>query len=169
MMIRAYLDWSRTAGAAERAEAAGMLADVFLHAELAAEDRRDAEAALLLAVEDPSPLVRRALAVALGGAERAPRALIGALARDQSSIAALVVANSPVLSDAEVADIALGASGPVLEAACARPYISPDLAEALAIAADAPAAAVLLGNRGGGADRRSPGPRRAAWERRGLP
>ncbi len=148
MMIRAYLEWSRTAGAAERAEAAAMLADVYLHAELSTHDRRDAEAALLLAVEDVSPLVRRALAVAFGGAERAPRALVGALARDQAGIAALVVANSPVLSDAEVADLVLGASGPVLEAACARPYVSPDLAAALAVAADARAACVLIGNPG---------------------
>jgi uncharacterized protein (DUF2336 family) len=148
MMIRAYLDWSRTAGAADRAEAVGMLADVFLHGELAGVDRSDAEAALVLALEDPSPVVRLALAQALGGAERAPRAVISALARDQADIAATVVANSPVLSDTEVAELAIFASGSVLQAACTRPFVSENLAEALAIVADAEAAVLLLDNPG---------------------
>jgi uncharacterized protein (DUF2336 family) len=148
MMIRAYLDWSRTAGAADRAEAVAMLARVFLETELSREDKRDAEAALVLALEDASPLVRQAMARTLAGSEHSPRAIIAALARDQAEIAAVVIANSPVLTDAEVADLAAFAAAPVIAAACARPFVSEALAEALAVAADAQAAAVLLDNPG---------------------
>ncbi len=72
MIVRAYLDWSLNASAAERAEAAGMLAEMFLENDMADGARRDAEAALLLALDDPSPLVRRMLAEKLGASDRAP-------------------------------------------------------------------------------------------------
>jgi uncharacterized protein (DUF2336 family) len=148
MIIRAYLDWSRTASAAERAEAVAALANVFLYAEISTEDRRDAEAALVMALEDPSPVVRRALAVAIGGAERAPRAVIAALGRDQPEVAAVVVAISPVLTEAEVADICIFGSSVVQAAACARPAVGPGLCAALATVVDAPSAVTLLANPG---------------------
>ncbi len=148
MMIRAYLDWSRNASAAERAEAVAMLAEVYLHADLSVEDRRDAEAALVMALEDPAPVVRMALAQALGPSERAPRAIIAALGRDQAEVAAIVVAQSPVLTEAEVADMCVFGSPAVQAAACARPFVGPELCAALAEVADVDAAVTLLGNPG---------------------
>ncbi len=149
MMIRAYLDWSRTAGAAERAEAAGMLADVFLQrrARGGGQARRRSRAAA--GRRGSSPLVRRALAVALGGAERAPprphrRARAGPVVDRRARRRELARAVRCGSRRHRVG----ASSGPVLEAACPGPTSLPILAEALAIAADAPAAAVLLGNPG---------------------
>ncbi len=105
MIVRAYLEWSLNASAAERAEAAGMLADLFLDGDLAHGARREAEAALLLALDDPSPLVRRTLAEKLGASDKAPRALIATLTHDVSDIAAVVIANSPLLPDAALVDL----------------------------------------------------------------
>ncbi len=148
MMIRAYLDWSLNATAQERAEAAAMLAELYLTGELSAEDKRDAEAALTMALEDASPVVRRALAVVVGGADLAPRHIIAFLAQDQADIAAIVLANSPVLGDAELIDrIAFGPA--VLQLAIAsRPHVSPVVAAALADVCEAPAAVALLDNGG---------------------
>src|SRR5258707_14272202 len=52
--------------------------------------------------DDPSPLVRRALAEALAASPDAPRAVVQALASDHRDIAAVVLARSPLLIDAEL-------------------------------------------------------------------
>ncbi len=148
MIIRAYLEWSRTAGAPERAEATGLLADAYLNSEMSVEDRRDAEAALMMAVEDPSPLVRKAIALVIAGSERAPRPLISALSRDQDEVAAIILANSPALTETELADIAVFGSALLRRAICERPYVSPGLAAALAAVCEVDPALALLANDG---------------------
>jgi uncharacterized protein (DUF2336 family) len=148
MMIRAYLDWSQNASAQDRAEAAAMLAEVYLHAELSVEDRRDAEAALTMVLEDVSPLVRRALAVALGASDGAPRHVIAALARDQAEIAAVVLANSPMLTEAELVDHAAFGMATAQLALAGRPHVPPQVASALAETCDAAVAVVMLENTG---------------------
>ena len=62
MIVRNFLQWARTASAAQRAEGAGALARAYLYAEMEVAARRDAEIALMSLLDDPSPLVRRALA-----------------------------------------------------------------------------------------------------------
>ncbi|MGL4440373.1 MAG: DUF2336 domain-containing protein, partial [Bosea sp. (in: a-proteobacteria)] len=109
MMIRSYLAWSQSATAADRMEAVLVLADLYLNGELSTEDRRDAEAALLLALDDPAPMVRRALARQFGGSDKAPFALVSALSQDLPDIALIVLANSPVIKDPALVDaLALG-------------------------------------------------------------
>jgi uncharacterized protein (DUF2336 family) len=148
MMIRAYLDWSQNATAQDRAEAAAMLVDVYLHAELSPEDRRDAEAALTMVLEDVSPLVRRALAEALGGSDRAPRHVIAVLAADQAEIAAIVLANSPILTEAELLEHAAFGQ-PVQQLALAgRPHVSAGVAATLCETCAAAVAIALLDNSG---------------------
>ncbi len=151
MIVRAYLQWSLNASAAERAEAAGMLADLFLEGDLAEDARRDAEAALLLALDDPSPLVRRVLAEKLGGSDRAPRALIATLSQDVGDIAAIVIANSPLLADAALVDLlALGdvtvqcavASRQLLSAAVSAALCEVGVIEAVTMLLDNPGASV---------------------------
>ena len=55
-------------------------------------------------LDDPSPLVRRALAEALAASEEAPPSIIIALPSDQPEIAALVLERSPLLLDADLVD-----------------------------------------------------------------
>ena len=66
MIVRQFLQWVRTAGAAERAEATTALARAYLYSDLSADDRAAAEGALIMLLDDPSPLVREALARGAG-------------------------------------------------------------------------------------------------------
>ena len=75
-------------------------------------------------LDDASPLVRRALAEALAGAAEAPHHLVSALVNDQADIAALVLARSPRLSDAELIDAAALGEAPAQCAIAARPGLS---------------------------------------------
>ena len=104
MIVRQFLRWVKTARAGERADATGALARAYLYSDLSREDRREAEAALLLLLDDPSPMVRQALAEALGAHREAPAGIILALAADQIDIAEIVLDRSPVLSDVELVE-----------------------------------------------------------------
>ena len=60
MIVRQFISWIRTASAGERAEATRSLARAWLISELSDDDRAAAEGALLMLLDDPSPLVRQA-------------------------------------------------------------------------------------------------------------
>src|ERR1700688_5188450 len=104
MIVRNFLQWVRTAPAGDRAEATSALARAYLYADLSPDDLAAAEGAMLMLLDDPSPLVRRALADALAASPSAPPAIVLALAADQPQIAAPVLALSPLLVDADLVD-----------------------------------------------------------------
>ena len=104
MIVRHFLDWVRTAPAGQRAEATGALARAYLYSDLSPDDAAAAEGALLMLLDDASPLVRRALADTLAASEHAPPAIVLALAADQPQIAAPVLALSPLFVDADLVD-----------------------------------------------------------------
>ncbi|CAL76793.1 conserved hypothetical protein [Bradyrhizobium sp. ORS 278] len=111
MIVRQFLSWVRTAPAGERAEATRALARAWLVSDLGEEDRFAAEGALLMLLDDPSPLVRQAMAEVFARSEDAPAAIVQALATDQASVAAIILEHSPLLLDADLVDIvALGNS-----------------------------------------------------------
>src|SRR5437588_5409154 len=111
MIVRQFLQWMRMAPAAERADATAALARAYLYSELSRDDRAAAEGALIMLLDDPSPLVRVGLARALAFSENAPPAVILGLAADQPEVAAWVVEHSPLLLDADLVDaVATGAS-----------------------------------------------------------
>src|SRR5919204_3347594 len=87
MIVRHFLQWVRTAPAAERSDATAALARAYLYSELSPDDRLAAEGAMVMSLDDPSPLVRRAMAEVLAAAPQAPAPLILALASDQPDIA----------------------------------------------------------------------------------
>src|SRR5262249_61547423 len=95
MIVRHFLDWVRTSPAGKRAEATAALARAYLYSDLSA-DAAAAEGAMLILLDDPSPLVRRALADALAASPSAPPPVVLALAADQPQIAAPVLALSPL-------------------------------------------------------------------------
>ncbi|GGK24085.1 DUF2336 domain-containing protein [Salinarimonas ramus] len=148
MIVRRFLLWARTASPGDRAEAVSALARAYLYGELAPADRRDAETALTAMLDDPSPLVRRALAEAVANAPDAPRHIVVALASDQSAIAALVLARSPLLTDADLVDAAALGDDFVQTAIALRPRLTSAVAAALAEIACAQAVSELLGNPG---------------------
>ena len=91
MIVRDFLQWIRTAPASDRAEATSALARAYLYSDLSPDDLGAAEGAMLMLLDDASPLVRRALADALAASPDAPPAIVLALAADQPQIAAPVL------------------------------------------------------------------------------
>jgi uncharacterized protein (DUF2336 family) len=124
MIVRHFLQWVRTAPAGERAEATSALARAFLYSDLSPDDRGAAEGAMLMLLDDASPLVRRALADALAASPDAPPAIVFALAADQPNIAAPVLALSPLFVDADLVD-AVATGGPAVQAAIASRAVLP--------------------------------------------
>jgi len=146
MIVRDFLQWVRTAPASERAEATSALARAYLYSDLTSDDLAAAEGAMLMLLDDPSPLVRRALADALAASPSAPPAIIVALAADQPQIAAPVFALSPLFVDADLVD-AVAAGGPAVQAAIAsRAALPCSVAAAIAEVGTAEACLLLLEN-----------------------
>jgi len=146
MIVRQFLQWVRTAPAGERAEASSALARAYLYSDLTADDCGAAEGAMLMLLDDPSPLVRRSLADALAASPNAPPAIIFALAADQPSIAAPVLALSPLFVDADLVDAA-ATGGPMIQAAVAsRAALPRSVAAAIAEVGTAEACLLLLEN-----------------------
>ena len=98
MIVRHFLQWVRTASPPARADATGALARAYLYSDLSPDDRAAAEGAMLLLLDDPSPLVRRALAETLAPSAAAPPAIVHALACDQPDIACLQISCHRALS-----------------------------------------------------------------------
>src|SRR5260370_29072826 len=119
MIVRQFLHWIRTAPAAERGDATSALARAYLYSDPTPDDRAAAEGALIMLLDDPSPLVRAELARALAFSEHAPPAVILGLASDQPEIAAWVLEHSPLLVDADLVD-AVATGGPKTQAAIAN-------------------------------------------------
>jgi uncharacterized protein (DUF2336 family) len=105
MIVRQFINWIRTASAGERAEATRALARAWLISDLSRDDRIAAEGALLMLLDDPSPLVRQAMAETFARSTEAPAAIVQALSTDQPSVALPVLEHSPLLIDADLVDI----------------------------------------------------------------
>lgn len=104
MIVRQFLSWVRTAPTGDRVEATGALARAYLYSDLSDSDRAAAEGAMVMLLDDPSPLVRRALAEVFAASEDAPPTLVHALACDQPDVAAPVLQRSPLLLDADLVE-----------------------------------------------------------------
>jgi uncharacterized protein (DUF2336 family) len=105
MIVRQFINWIRTAPAGERAEATRALARAWLISDLSEDNRIAAEGALLMLLDDRSPLVRQAMAEVFARSAEAPAAIVQALAVDQPAIALPVLEHSPLLIDADLVDI----------------------------------------------------------------
>jgi uncharacterized protein (DUF2336 family) len=146
MIVRQFLQWVRTAGAAERAEATAALARAYLYSDLSADDRAASEGALIMLLDDPSPLVRTALARSLAFSEDAPLAVILGLAGDQGEVAGWVLQHSPLLVDADLVDaVATGQTAAQL-AIANRASLAPAVAAAIAEVGAAEACLVMIEN-----------------------
>ncbi|MBV8751697.1 MAG: DUF2336 domain-containing protein [Hyphomicrobiales bacterium] len=144
MIVRQFLQWVRTAPAADRADATSALARAYLYSDLSKDDRIAAEGAMLMLLDDGSPLVREALAQALATSAEAPPAIILALAGDLPDIAAIVLERSPLLIDADLVD-RVGSGEAWVQAAIARRRGLPrPVAAALAEVGSAEACLILI-------------------------
>src|SRR5450631_1276731 len=127
-IVRRFLGWAQRADAGGRAEAASALARAYLYSDLDAALRQEAAIGLTSLLDDPSTLVRRALAHALAGAYDAPHHIVLALACDLSEVSSAVLARSPVLTDAELVDCAAIGDVRARIALAGRPRLSASVA-----------------------------------------
>src|SRR5688500_1896979 len=132
MIVRQFLFWLRSAPAGERSEATAALARAYLYSDLSDDDLAAAEGAMTMLLDDPSPLVRAALADVLAASKYAPASVIYALAADQPDISAAVLERSPLLLDADLVD-AVATHGTAAQCAVARRgYVPRSVAAAIA-------------------------------------
>ena len=146
MIVRQFISWIKTAPAGERAEATRALARAWLISDLSEDDRAAAEGALLMLLDDPSPLVRRAMAEVFAHSQEAPAAIVQALALDQSSVALPILEHSPLLIDADLVDIAATGDGETQCAIARRINLPPSVCAAIAEVGTAAAALELIEN-----------------------
>lgn len=146
MIVRQFLQWVRNAAPGERAEATSALARAYLHSDLSADDLAAAEGAMIMLLDDPSPLVRRALADVFASSQKAPRIVVHALAADQFDVAQPILARSPLLLDDDLVDL-IAAGKPEVQIEIAnRPLLTLPLAAAIAEVGSADACLTLLEN-----------------------
>jgi uncharacterized protein (DUF2336 family) len=146
MIVRNFLQWVRTASAGERADATAALARAYLYSDLSPDDLGAAEGAMLMLLDDPSPLVRRALADVLAASPDAPPAIVFALSADQPSIAAPVLALSPLFIDADLVDAVATGTPAVQTAIASRAALPRSVAAAIAEVGTAEACLTLVEN-----------------------
>ncbi len=144
MIIQRFLQWIHHAPEGARAEASGALARAYLYSDLNPQEIDDAEAALTLLTEDDSIMVRHALVDALAPSSKTPHHIVLALARDIEAVAICMVGLSPVLTDADLIDLALDGKPAILLAIAHREYLSPGVVAALAELGDDEVCQLLL-------------------------
>jgi uncharacterized protein (DUF2336 family) len=122
------------------------LARAYLHCDLSPDDRDAAENAMIALLDDPSPLVRQALAETLAASPDAPRAVVQALACDHRDIAAVVLARSPLLIDAELVDFVATCDGALQATIATRAPLRRAVAAAIAEVGSAEACLIAIEN-----------------------
>ena len=146
MIVRQFISWIKTAPAGERAEATRALARAWLISDLSEDDRSAAEGALLMLLDDTSPLVRRAMADVFARSYEAPAAIVQALALDQPSVSLPILEHSPLLIDADLVDIVATGDGEVQCAVARRMNLPASVCAAIAEVGSAAAALELIEN-----------------------
>src|SRR5665213_3830650 len=146
MIVRQFLQWIRFAPPGERAEATSALARAYLHSDLSPDDLAAAEGAMIMLLDDPSPLVRRALADVFACSQKAPLVVVHALAADQPDIAVPVLSRSPLLLDDDLVDLIATGHSDTQVAIAGRVMLSRPLAAAISEVGSAEACLALLEN-----------------------
>jgi len=146
MIVRQFISWVRSASAGERAEATRALARAWLISDLSEDDRAAAEGALLMLLDDASPLVRRAMAEVFSRSVDAPAAIVQALAVDQPSVSLPILEFSPLLIDADLVDIVATGNDETQCAIARRISLPASVCAAIAEVGTASAALELIEN-----------------------
>src|ERR1700754_4793964 len=146
MIVRQFISWVRTAPAGERAETTRSLARALLFFDMSEMDRGAAEGALLMLLDDASPLVRQDMAELFARSAEAPAAIVQALSLDQASIALPVLEYSPLLIDADLVDIIATGNCEMQCAIARRANLPASVCAAIAEVGTAAAALELIEN-----------------------
>lgn len=148
MIAHSFVRWCETARVPERCSAVEFLADVLLNRSRPLNELEQAEAMLILALDDPSPKVRLAIAERVKASGRIPREIVRALAGDVNSVACVVAAHSPQLTDSDLVELAV-CSGPRVQLAVAgRRFVSERVSSQLAVQGSGEVCLALIDNPG---------------------
>jgi len=101
---------------------------------------------MIMLLDDPSPLVRRALAEALASAEAPPQVIIQALAADQPDVAIPILEQSQVLLEEDLVDLIATGIADVQIAIAGRASLPRTIAAAIAEVGAAESCLALLEN-----------------------
>jgi uncharacterized protein (DUF2336 family) len=101
---------------------------------------------MIMLLDDPSPLVRRALADVFASAQKAPLVVVHALAADQPDVALPVLARSPLLLEDDLVDLIATGQPETQVAIAGRALLSRPLAAAVCEVGSAQACLTLLEN-----------------------
>ncbi len=148
MIVARFLEWAETVPASRRADGVSALARTYLYSHMEPAEKQQTEDALTAQLDDPSPLVRRALAESFASAAAAPRHIVIALASDQSDISTLVLGRSPLLDDDDLVDSAAIGDAYAQAAIALRPRLSKTVSAALAEVGAREAVVALVVNPG---------------------
>jgi uncharacterized protein (DUF2336 family) len=146
MIVRQFLQWIRHAPPGDRAEATSALARAYLHSDLSTDDLAAAEGAMIMLLDDPSPLVRGALSQVFASSQKAPPVVVHALAADQPDVALPILARSPLLSDEDLVDLFATGHPDAQVAIAGRALLSCPLAAAIAEVGSAESCLALIEN-----------------------
>src|SRR3954465_1078249 len=146
MIVRQFISWVRSAPAGERAEATRSLARALLFSDMSEDDRLPPEGALLMQLDDPSPLVREAMSEVFSRSPDAPAAIVQALSVDQPSVALPVLEHSPLLIDADLVDLVATGNDEMQCAIARRVRLPAAVCAAIAEVGTAAAALELIEN-----------------------
>jgi uncharacterized protein (DUF2336 family) len=146
MIVRQFISWVRTAPASERAEATRSLARAWIFSDLSDDDRAAAEGALLMLLDDASPLVRQAMAEVFCRSPVAPPAIVQALSIDQTAVALPILEFSPLLIDADLVDIVATGNSELQCAIARRDRLPASICAAIAEVGSPAAALELIEN-----------------------
>jgi uncharacterized protein (DUF2336 family) len=144
--VRRFLAWAQSADVDARADGASALARAYLYSDLTASVRAEAAVAMTALTDDPSVLVRQALAEALCRAHDAPRTVILALAADEPEAAAAVLRYSPVLTDTDLVEFVQNGDLPTHLALTRRAKLGRQAAAALAELGELDTVLALIAN-----------------------
>jgi uncharacterized protein (DUF2336 family) len=146
MIVRQFLQWVRTAQPGDRADATSALARAYLHSDLSTDDRAAAEGAMIMLLDDPSPLVRQALAEVFASSQNAPPVIVDALATDQPQVAVPILSRSPLLLEADLIDLVATGRTEAQTAIAGRAMLPRSIAAAIAEVGSAEACLAMLEN-----------------------
>ncbi len=146
MIVRQFLQWVRSAPPGERAEATSALARAYLHSDLSFDDLAAAEGAMIMMLDDPSPLVRRAMSDVFASSQKAPPVVVNALAADQIDVALPILSRSPLLLEDDLVDLIATGQPETQTAIAGRVLLSAPLAAAISEVGSAEACLTLLEN-----------------------
>ena len=129
-----------------RASAAQAVGRAIREAELTESEREFAEKILTLICQDVSEIVRRALSVTLQNSPNLPRSIAKKLIADIDTIAAPILINSPVLTDADLVAVLQSRAAEKVKAIAQRHRLSAYICRAIISFGDGPAVSKLAAN-----------------------